>query len=105
MASVWSFFTSKMPKTAVWIEDIWPHKTSPTQDISTSLVLIISTNNNEQKTILKNFKATSWISQGQIVSTNVCSVQVPSKLFLEELSLHSVGALGRSPGSDPIFQI
>lgn len=104
MASVWSFFTSKMPKAAVWIEDIWPHKTSPTQDILTSLVLSTSTNSNEQKTTLKNFK-TSWISQGSIVSMNVCSVQVPSKLFLKELSLHSLWALGRSPVSDPIFQV
>lgn len=38
------FFTSMMPKTAVWIEDIWPHKTSPTQDILVSLFLITSTN-------------------------------------------------------------
>lgn len=89
MASVRSFFTSKMPKAAVWIEDIWPHMTSPIQDILTSLVLITSTNSNEQKTTLKNFK-TSWISQGSIVSMNVCSVQVPSKLFLKELSLHSM---------------
>lgn len=36
---------------------------------------------------------------------NVYSVQVPSKLFLKELSLHSLGALGQSPGSDPIFQV
>lgn len=83
MASVWSFFTSKMPKTAVRIEDIWPRKTSPTQDISTSLVLIISTNNNEQKTTLKNFKTTSWISQGQIVSMNVCQFRFLVNYFLK----------------------